>query len=195
MSARPRTKGGRPGVGAKRKPKERALDSLSSDEAREVLMALVREDASVAARAEEAALGLITDIDAEGIASDVLSELECLEVEDVWDNAGKTRHGYVDPNDLAWQMFEEAVEPIRGEMARLRRLGREREAREYCVGLLRGLWRFDREGGTEFKDWASDAPESCFREVLEEWGRGTADRRAVRAMDALVAREFPGWAR
>jgi hypothetical protein len=27
-------------------------------------------------------------------------------VEDVWDNSGATRDGYVDPGEYAWQLFE-----------------------------------------------------------------------------------------
>jgi hypothetical protein len=195
MCAKPRTTKERTKGTRKGRPKTRTLDSLSSDEAHDVLMMLVKEDASIAARAEELALGVITDVDAEGIANNVLSNLEALEVEDVWDNAGKTRHGYVDPYDLAWEMFEEAIEPIHEEMRRLRKLGRHAEAREFCVGLMRGLWKFENEGGTEFKDWAIDAPENYFKEVLEEWRKSATDKRAVREMDALVAREFPDWTR
>lgn len=37
----------------------------------------------------------------EGIAELLLLDLELLDIHDVWENAGSTRYGYVDPNDLA----------------------------------------------------------------------------------------------
>lgn len=183
------------GKASRKGKKTNALESLTSDEAHEILMRLARDDPAVASRAEELALALVTDTDAEGIVGDVLSELELLEVEDVWDSSGETRDSYVDPNDRAWQMFEDALEPIREEMRRLQRLGKQEAAREYCEGLLRGLWRFDREGRTEFKDWAADAPHGSFGDVLEEWEKGCKDPLARKAMTALVDREFPDWAR
>lgn len=39
----------------------------------------------------------IADVDLEDIASEVYFELDCLRVEDVWDQSGSTRDGYVDP--------------------------------------------------------------------------------------------------
>jgi hypothetical protein len=92
-------------------------------------------------------------------------------------------------------MFEQALEPVREEMRRLHRLGKQAAAREYCVGLLRGLWKFEQEGATEFKDWAIDAPHNVFEEVLEEWRKGFKDPATRKAIEDLVEREFPGWAR
>ncbi len=32
-------------------------------------------------------------------------QLDSLEVEEVWDRAGPTRHGYVDPSEAAYEML------------------------------------------------------------------------------------------
>ena len=40
----------------------------------------------------------------EEIADGVFWELDTLEVENVWDNSGPTRYGYVDSGEKVWEM-------------------------------------------------------------------------------------------
>jgi hypothetical protein len=49
----------------------------------------------------------LKQIDSEDIAESVYAELERLDVEEVWDRSGKTRHGYVDPGEAADSMIDE----------------------------------------------------------------------------------------
>ncbi|MGE5557823.1 MAG: hypothetical protein ACM3WV_04345 [Bacillota bacterium] len=34
-------------------------------------------------------------------------------MEDLWDRSGKTRHGYIDPDEMAREVVEEALQPYR----------------------------------------------------------------------------------
>jgi hypothetical protein len=43
-------------------------------------------------------------------------ELDALEVGDVWDRAGPTRHGYVEPSEAADQMIEGVLAPFLEEL-------------------------------------------------------------------------------
>ena len=35
--------------------------------------------------------------------------LNAIRVEEVWDRLGETRNRYVDPTEMAWEMFEETL--------------------------------------------------------------------------------------
>ena len=59
-------------------------------------------------------IGGLKDVYSTVIADEVFYELDSLEVEDVWDQSGSTRYGYVDPNEKAWEMLEDAIELKRG---------------------------------------------------------------------------------
>jgi hypothetical protein len=89
------------------------IDQLSVSEARSILKALAGEDGELAIRIREMALSCLADVDAEEIAADVHSELDALQVEEVWDRAGPSyRNGYVDPGEAAYQMMEEVLNPF-----------------------------------------------------------------------------------
>ena len=47
----------------------------------------------------------ILSADKETIASAVYLELNRLDVEELWDRSGSTRHGYVEPNEMASEMI------------------------------------------------------------------------------------------
>ena len=74
------------------------IDQLSPDEALEVLKVLIREDESLIGKIEKIAHEILSDIDIEEIASALYLELDSLDVEELWDRSGRTRHGYVEPN-------------------------------------------------------------------------------------------------
>ena len=98
------------------------LKSISAEEASSVLQQLVATSPAIRKKAEEIALALVNDVDPEEVAEDVFLELDSLRVEDVWDNSGARRDGYVDPADYAWEMFAEALQPSLQELLRYQNL-------------------------------------------------------------------------
>ncbi len=67
-------------------------------------------------------------------------------------------------------MFEEALEPYVQEMNKLMDLKMHQEAKLHCFGILKGIYQYEKESGSEFKDWATDVPEESFGSLLREWG-------------------------
>ena len=93
--------------------KKDILGAISPTEALAVLNELTK-DPQIRKRAEAIALAVVGDVDIEAIAEVVFCELDSIAVEDVWDNSGATRDGYVEPGEYAWQLFEDALEPTPG---------------------------------------------------------------------------------
>ena len=92
----------------------------------------------------------------EDIADEVFLDLDSLEVEEIWDSSGATRYGYVDPVDKAWEMFEDAIEPYLDELKKCQDLKLSKEAKKHCMGMLKGIYQFERESESEHKDWAGE---------------------------------------
>ena len=86
------------------------LEKMSGGEALAIINILA-EDQDIAAKIESIAIGRLSDVDVEDVASDLFSDLNFLDVEDVWHNSGGTRDGYVDPDELASEMFDDVLEP------------------------------------------------------------------------------------
>ena len=121
----------------------------------------------------------LSGVDPEDVAVVLYNELDALEVEEVWDRAGPTRHGYVDPGEAADGMIEEVIEPYLEELRKYQALGMNTEANRMCMGLLLGLYRFEDESTSEFKNWAPDAPGEFAWAVVEAWRAGMPSRAAM----------------
>jgi hypothetical protein len=57
-------------------------------------------------------------IDADGIACEVFSALNMLDVYEIGRNSGRTRYGYVEPYEAAHTMAEYAIKPCVREIAK-----------------------------------------------------------------------------
>ena len=124
------------------------LDEISAEDALTILRLLAKEDPKLANRIEQIAIEYLSDVDIEDLASQVYFDLDSIEVEEVWDRSGRTRNGYVEPTEMAFQMFEDALDPFIEEMKKYQKLSMFAEAKEYCIGILKGICRFENETRT-----------------------------------------------
>jgi hypothetical protein len=67
------------------------------------------------------------------------------------------------------------------------------EAKLYCMGILKGLYMFEKEAITEFQDWAVDAPHETFKQILEDWRKGGGNRKHIKDMEIFVKENCPEW--
>lgn len=149
------------------------LGMLSRDEQAEIFRQLIKTP-TIKKKAQELASAMMEDVSVDSVAEEVYCALDDLEVEEVWDNSGKRRDGYVDPNDYAWEMAEVAVGPFVREMERCLKLKLSVQAKLHCQGILQGLLVYEREGSNEFKDWAVDAPLNLADSVLSAWSKSAS---------------------
>ena len=134
------------------------IDHLSPTDALSILRTLANSDEALARRIAEIGMSRLSGVAPEEVAAELYDELDALEVEEVWDRAGETHYGYVEPGEAADQMIEEVLEPFLEELGKYQKLGMNTEANRMCMRLLLGLYRFERESTSEFKGWAPDAP-------------------------------------
>jgi len=172
---------------------KQVLDKVGTEHANEILQRLADEDAKISKRIQELALECLTDVDPDGISEDIFYDLNILDVEDVWNNSGSTRYGYVDPYELAFEMFEEVLEPYIDDLRKCQKLSMDEKAKLHCMGILQGIDQFEREGTTEFKDWAVDAPHENFMQVFEEWKEENKNPKNLEEMDEFIKKNFPKW--
>lgn len=169
------------------------LDAIGSDDAFAILRRLAREDQEIAKRIEQIAIEYLEGFDIEDIAFEVYYALDRIEVEEVWDRSGSTRDGYVDPTEMAWQIFEDALEPFCEKLRKYQRLSMYDEAKKHCLGILEGIYKFEKESTSEYKDWAVDAPREYFEQVLKEWKSGQSNPEDVAEVEDYIKKNFAGW--
>jgi len=173
--------------------KKQIIDDIRAKYAYEILNRLANEDAKISKRIEELAFEYIKEVNPDYIADNVFSDLVSLEVEDVWDNSGGTRHGYVDPYELASEMFEEVLEPYLEELRKFQKLSMDEEAKLHCMGILKGIYKFEIDATTEFQDWSGDDPHVYFMQVFEGWEKGNKDHQNLEEMHMFIKKNCAKW--
>jgi hypothetical protein len=102
------------------------------------VLTLVASDEQLARCIAKMSLARLSELAPEEVAAVLYDELDALEVEDVWDRAGQTRHGYVEPGEAADQVIEEVLEPFLEEMTKYQKPGVNTEANKMRIGVATG---------------------------------------------------------
>ena len=160
-------------VGLKRSGMIRFIKSLSADEASQVLNGLLKDNPLLTSKIYDVAIKVAGNADDGTIRDEVFSELDALDMDDLSGRAGRKRHGYVEPSDAAWGLFEEALNPFIDAMKKSQQRALPATAKAYCVGIIKGLWQYKNESISDLKDWLEDAPGEYIDSVVEEWKKGS----------------------
>lgn len=64
------------------------------------------------------------------------------------------------------------------------------EAKNYCLGILKGLQRYEQSFDSEFSDWVIDAPSEFMTEVMDEWQKGNPDPEDIEEVEASIKRLY-----
>ena len=147
----------------------RFIQSLKTDEETRVLKILLDEDPSLTKKAYDIAVRIVGNVDAETVKKQVFSALDGLDIDDLNNRAGRTRHGYVEPSEAAWELFEETLDPFIDEMKKNLRRALPASAKAYCIGIIKGLLLYKKSSYSDLRDWLDDAPGECIDTVIEEW--------------------------
>lgn len=59
-------------------------------------------------------------------------------------------------------------------------------AKIYCIGIINGLKKYEKEADSEIKDWMQDAPDEYVGVVVEEWQKGKPDQADIAEVMAIV---------
>lgn len=88
-----------------------------------VLRTLADDDEQVGRRIAKIAQDRLSEVGREEVAGSLYDELDALEVDEVWEQAGPRRHSYADPIEVAHQTVEDVLELFLHELRRYEELG------------------------------------------------------------------------
>jgi len=167
------------------------LNEINKTEALIILKVLADEDENICKKILQITKKHLSEIDIEEVALEIYSELEGIDIEELWANSGASQYGYVEPTGAAWEMVDATVKPFIDNLKRYKRLSLHEEFKRYCEGLLKGLYKFDKESKTQFKDYATDAPMEYFGIILDEWKKRQKSKRDIEEIEKFVKENFP----
>src|SRR5262249_23095317 len=140
------------------------------------------------------ATSLLAEFSLDEIADEVFDALDLVDVQDCWDRAGGSREGYPSPDEAAADLIEEELQPFFDQVERYHELGMPEQEARYCMAVVLGIYRFEHESKSEFKQWAADIPAECAANLLQEWRKRDPEQARIDAMHAFIRERCPKWA-
>jgi len=191
-----------------RPPGERQRQRTKSGESQSVLGRLTDQESSIVLRtllerherlreeAEKLAIEIVSTPSCEDIASAVADAVTSLDIQDLNVRAGRTRYGYTEPTDAAWQLLEESVEDCLADMKRRAELGLTDAAITMCRGIVAGLYKARGTASDGPLGWAPDFPAEEAGHAVAELLRAIPDqsKNSIRTLLlAAIADDVPDW--
>ena len=116
------------------------LEGLRSRERSLVLDRLLADHPDLQAEAETHAREVLSTVDQKDVADHVVEVYLGMDIHLIGSRVGPRQgRGYVDENEAAWELLEDALEPFIQEITRRARLGFPDAAKQYAAGVLAGL--------------------------------------------------------
>ena len=171
------------------------LKQLTPEQALKVVRRLYERNVDVRQAVMEEANSVLEAINCDETAEEVFFTLDSIDVQDLWNNSGARRDGYISPDEAAIEMVEDELEPFFDQVRRYHQLRMFPQEQTYCMGVLQGIYRFDQESKSQFKDWAIDIPIECFGYLLGEWRKDCQSSTATTEMDEFIRNSCPNWAK
>ena len=171
------------------------IDKIKPEEALEVLRSLADSDPHLKEKISHIAEDMISNVDINDVCNDVYFQLDGIDVNDLWSRSGSTAGGYCPPEEMAVEMVEEELEPYTEDVNRLLDLKKTAEAKRYCMGVLKGIYKYAHKSKSEFKNWADDIPEECFGYLLEKWTKRSKNKSDIEDMNNFLEKDCKNWAK
>ena len=115
-----------------RRTKNELINKITLEQANVILRKLWSSNSGSRKLIETEIAKILKSIDDEEISALVRSELDSLDVEELWDRSGSSRKGYNLPEDMAIIMFEEVLSEYNDQLEKYYQLQMGLEAKEYC---------------------------------------------------------------
>jgi hypothetical protein len=170
------------------------IKNLTAEQALEVVKRLTGTGGKIQEAVLAKARAMLSEIDLDETADEVFFVLDSIDVEDCWDRAGSSRDGYTSPDEAAAEIVEETLEPFLDQTRRYHELGMPGEEMTHCMGVILGIYRYEHESKSEFREWSADVPAECAGDWLREWRERGQNPAFAEAMDEFIRKRCPNWA-
>lgn len=117
-----------------------SVNDLRPHEQTAVLTTLAQRTDAVGEDVREEIERLLTNVDPESVAREVQLDFELIDADTIFARSGRHRYGYTAPEEAAWQVLEETLEPYLERMKWYHAAGRDEAFDAYALGVLRGLY-------------------------------------------------------
>lgn len=133
--------------------------------------------------------------DEDDISDGLFDEIDTIDMEYGLRHAGRNRHGgYVEASQAAYDTVAEILEPYVEKAMRYYGLGMPDAMDTYTRGVILGLYQYEQDGTSDFKDWIEDVPVELAGDLLRRWRERTDDAERTEGLARFILQRCPEWA-
>lgn len=169
------------------------ISKQTAGQALKIVKRLGRKGGKIREAVAAEAMAVLTEIDLDETAEEVFFSLDSIDVQDCWNRSGRSRDGYTSPDEAATEIIEEELQPFFEQVERYHELDMPEQEAAYCMGVIIGIYRYERESKSEFKEWSVDIPADCAGFLLDKWKERNRDKARITAMHEFIRARCPEW--
>lgn len=170
------------------------IGKLTAEQALEVVERLCRKGGEVRDAVVAEAIDLLTEFSLEETADEVFDALDLVDIQECWDQSGGSDVSYTSPAEAALEIIEQELQPFFDQVERYHDLRMAEQETTYCMAVIFGIYRFEHESKSKFKQLAEDIPAGCAGNLLEDWRARNPEQARIEAMYAFIRERCPKWA-
>lgn len=171
------------------------ISKLTGEQALKIVKRLGRKEGKLRDALLAEAMNVLTEIDVDETADEVFAVLDSVDVHDCWDRSGSSRDGYTSPDEAAAEIIEEELQPFFDQVDQYHEMELPEQEATYCMGVILGIYRYERESESEFKQWCVDIPAEFSGSLLNKWAKRNPDGARINAMHEFLLTRCPEWAK
>ncbi|HYS49891.1 MAG TPA: hypothetical protein VEM36_14065 [Xanthobacteraceae bacterium] len=171
------------------------ISKLTPDQALQIVERLTRKGGKIREAVVTEAMNILTEIDVAETADEVFNGLGSIDVQECWDRSGSSRDGYTSPDEAAAEIIDEELQPFLDQIERYHELRMFEQEAAYCMAVILGIYRYERESKSEFTAWSADVPSECAGFLLDNWRKRNRDPARLDAMHEFIRERCPEWAK
>jgi hypothetical protein len=170
------------------------IGKLTSEQALEIVERLYQRGGDIRDAVVAEAMKLLTEFSLDDTADEVFDALDLIDVQECFDQAGGSGEGHTSPDEAAVDIIEEELQPFFDQVDRYHELDMPEQEASYCMAVILGVYRFEHESKSEFRQLAADIPAECAGNLLEDWQARKPEQARIDAMYAFIRERCPKWA-
>jgi hypothetical protein len=171
------------------------ISKLTAEQALKIVERLGRKGGDIQEAVRTEAMNVLTEINLDETAEEVLLILDSIDVQDCWDRSGSSHDGYTSPDEVAAEIIEQELQPFSDQVERYHELGMPEQEAAYCMGVILGIYRYERESKSEFREWSADIPVECGGFLLDKWRKRNQDKSSIHAMHEFIRGRCAEWSK
>lgn len=163
------------------------VDALTPEQANWLLAVLLRRHEDLLPEAEALMDDQWSQVEPDDVAEELIETWRALDIDDLNQRSAPSRYGYTSPDEAAWELLEEPLEPWQKDIRRRLALSRRQEALRVLQGVLLALY----QASTMHHDVWAWAPD-FFSETAQAWWHDWCQENPPELEESFLDR-VPDW--